>query len=219
MLQHARWVTTVVNEGGTLEPHKRFRMPTDIPQKGSALVRQDFGMKLAKHAETPIMRHIKVKGDSSPYDGDWVYWSARMGKHPEVNKSTATLLKQQKGKCTHCGLFFKDGDLLETDHIIPKTKGGKDTYDNLQVLHRHCHDTKTATDLAQTKEEEERVTVMMAHVKDIASRNSQRIIIGMEKAKEIAETWAGMKKKSNSAVRLQELGQEICTNRLSPNGQ
>ena len=69
-----------------------------------------------------------------------------MGKHPEIDTRTATLLKQQKGICTHCGLFFKDGDLLEIDHIIPESRKGKDTYDNLQLLHRHCHDKKTALD-------------------------------------------------------------------------
>ena len=56
------------------------------------------------------------------------------------------LLKIQEGKCPHCGLYFTDEDLLEVDHIVPKSKGGKDTYSNLQLLHRHCHDTKTASD-------------------------------------------------------------------------
>ncbi len=69
-----------------------------------------------------------------------------MGKHPEIPKNVATLLKVQKGKCAHCGMFFKDGDLLEIDHIIPKSKKGKDSYDNLQLLHRHCHDEKTANE-------------------------------------------------------------------------
>jgi RNA-directed DNA polymerase len=35
---------------------------------------------------------------------------------------------------------------MEIDHIIPKSKGGKDRYNNWQLLHRHCHDTKTASD-------------------------------------------------------------------------
>ena len=103
-------------------------------------------MKLAKHSATPIVRHVKVKGDASPYDGNLVYWSTRMGKHPEASLKVATLLKRQNGKCAHCGLFFKDGDIFEVDHIIPKSKGGKDEYKNLQLLHRHCHDTKTAND-------------------------------------------------------------------------
>jgi len=103
-------------------------------------------MKLANHSATPIVRHVKVKGDASPYDGNLVYWSTRMGKHPEATKRVATLMKSQQGKCAHCGLFFKDGDIWEVDHIVPKSDGGRDDYKNLQLLHRHCHDTKTAND-------------------------------------------------------------------------
>ncbi|CCQ61616.1 RNA-directed DNA polymerase (Reverse transcriptase):HNH endonuclease [Crocosphaera watsonii WH 0401] len=36
--------------------------------------------------------------------------------------------------------------MIEVDHIIPKSKGGKDRYDNLQALHRHCHDAKSKND-------------------------------------------------------------------------
>ena len=36
---------------------------------------------------------------------------------------------------------------METDHIIPSKAGGNNSYKNLQLLHRHCHDKKTATDL------------------------------------------------------------------------
>ena len=102
--------------------------------------------KLMKHTETEIRLYVKVKGNSSPYNGDWVYWSTRLGVHPEVSIRVASLLKRQEGKCSHCGNYFKDGDSIEIDHIIPKSKGGKDIYDNLQLLHRHCHDTKTVSD-------------------------------------------------------------------------
>ena len=103
-------------------------------------------LRLLDHVSTSIVRHVKVKGESSPYDGNLVYWSSRMGNNPEMPKRVATLLKKQKGKCAHCGLFFREDDVMEVDHIIPKTKGGKDEYKNLQLLHRHCHDTKTAND-------------------------------------------------------------------------
>lgn len=53
------------------------------------------GLKLTRHRDTPIERHIKVKGESSPYDGDWVYWCTRMGKHPETSNRMAKLLKTQ----------------------------------------------------------------------------------------------------------------------------
>lgn len=103
-------------------------------------------MRLRTHSKTPIVRHVKVKGESSPYDANLVYWSTRMGKHPEISSREATLLKRQKGKCNHCGLFFRDGDIWEIDHSIPRSKGGKDEYNNLQLLHKHCHDVKTADD-------------------------------------------------------------------------
>jgi RNA-directed DNA polymerase len=103
-------------------------------------------IRLLKHSATKIQDYVKVKGDASPYDGNLVYWSSRMGCHPEMPTRTASLLKKQKGKCAHCELYFRDGDVIELDHIIPKSQGGKDEYKNWQLLHRHCHDIKTATD-------------------------------------------------------------------------
>lgn len=101
---------------------------------------------LINHASKPIVRHIKVKGTASPFDGNLKYWSSRRGEHPLVTTRVAKLLKEQKGKCAYCGLYFREDDLIEVDHIIPTTKGGKDRYGNLQALHRHCHDSKTAND-------------------------------------------------------------------------
>ncbi|WP_293145148.1 group II intron reverse transcriptase/maturase [Okeania sp. SIO3I5] len=99
---------------------------------------------LNRHSDVPIVRHIKVKGNKSPYDGDWTYWSSRIGKHPGVRKEVTTLLKRQKNKCAFCGLTFRPSDLVEVDHIKPRSKGGDNTLKNKQLLHRHCHDSKTA---------------------------------------------------------------------------
>ena len=92
-------------------------------------------------------RYTKVKGNASPYDGDLIYWSSRMGRHPEMPLRMATLLKKQKGKCNLCKLNFREEDVIETDHIIPTASGGKDEYKNLQLLHGYCHDKKTKSDL------------------------------------------------------------------------
>jgi RNA-directed DNA polymerase len=102
--------------------------------------------RLAQHRHTAIERYVKVQCERSIFDADWLYWSTRLRRHPQTKRQVALLLKLQKGKCAHCRLFFTDKDLLEIDHILPITKGGRDEFKNLQLLHRHCHDVKSALD-------------------------------------------------------------------------
>jgi len=104
------------------------------------------GISLYRHGKTPIKRHIKVRNTKSPYDGDWVYWSKRRGRQPGTPRRVATLLKRQAGKCAYCELYFQSEDKLEVDHIIAKARVGRDSYDNWQLLHAHCHHLKTAQD-------------------------------------------------------------------------
>ena len=106
------------------------------------------GLYLVSHSDTSCSnKYVKVKGNSSPYDGNLSYWATRMGRHPEMDSLKASLLKRQKGKCTHCGLYIRDGDIHETDHIIAKKLSGKNVYSNYQLLHGHCHDEKTTSDI------------------------------------------------------------------------
>jgi RNA-directed DNA polymerase len=108
--------------------------------------------QLALYAEMEIIRRTKVQDARSPFDGDWVYWCKRLQHYPGVSESVATLMKKQQGKCSYCGQYFKFGDKLEKDHIIPTSKGGpRWGYDNLQLLHNHCHDSKTAADVKRYK--------------------------------------------------------------------
>ncbi len=117
------------------------------PREGQWTFKTSDGIKLWRHSDTPIRRHTKVTGTRSPYDGDWVYWATRLGRHPETPRTWATLLKRQGGRCSWCGLYFKHGeDMVELDHIIPTSRGGDGKTTNLQLLHGHCHDVKTAKD-------------------------------------------------------------------------
>ena len=100
--------------------------------------------RLRMHSETPITRHIQVGKGRSPYDGDIAYWSTRLRNHPMLKTEQGMLLKRCKGKCIYCGLHFRDGDILEVDHHIPLYLGGKNTLDNKNILHRHCHDQRQA---------------------------------------------------------------------------
>ncbi len=107
---------------------------------------QTKGMSLYYHAETEIKRHTLVKPEASPLDGNWTYGRKRRGTYTGTPTRVAKLLKKQKGICPWCKQHFTPEDLIEVDHIIPQSKGGKDTYNNYQALHRHCHDAKSKND-------------------------------------------------------------------------
>ena len=47
------------------------------------------GRALTLHSHTPIRRHVKVQATRSSYDGDWVYWSIRLGRHPTISPRVA----------------------------------------------------------------------------------------------------------------------------------
>ena len=111
-------------------------------------------LRLLTHTElgSSSNEYVKVKSEYSPYNGKLIYWSTRMGKSPDMPHRQAILLRKQKGVCPWCCLRFREGDLLETDHILATALGGKDIYDNLQLIHGHCHDAKTALDLSYIRE-------------------------------------------------------------------
>ncbi len=104
----------------------------------------ESGIKLHKHVDysESIKDYNKITGNSSPYDGNEIYWATRLGASAFMSKSQAWLLKKQKGRCNLCNLPFVEEDVLETDHIIPLSNGGKVAAYNIQLLHRHCHDQK-----------------------------------------------------------------------------
>lgn len=112
------------------------------------------GTAMRTHMMTHQQKHVKVKGEASPYDGKLIYWSKRLKEHPLLHTEKGKLLKEQKGRCAWCDLYFvdRDEDLLEVDHIIPKALGGTNELSNKRVYHRHCHDAKTVRDLSDIRE-------------------------------------------------------------------
>jgi RNA-directed DNA polymerase len=98
---------------------------------------------LERHDDIRIVRHIKVQGNKSPYDGDGVYWGARLGRDPTKSPRVLRLLKEQQGRCGRCGLRLTTEDVLEIHH-----KDGNHTNNatpNLALLHAHCHDQEHGT--------------------------------------------------------------------------
>ena len=61
-----------------------------------------------------------------------------------TKKTIQDKLVEQQHKCPKCLLEIKECDDYEGDHIIPWTGGGKTIPENLQVLHKRCHQLKSA---------------------------------------------------------------------------
>jgi RNA-directed DNA polymerase len=95
------------------------------------------GPTLRRHSTTKIVRHVQIRGEKSPFDGDWKYWASRQAYYPGVSPWLAMLLKQQAGKCARCGMQFLPADQIEAHHV--KQDGRRNG--KLQALHRHCHDS------------------------------------------------------------------------------
>ncbi len=92
-------------------------------------------------------KHVKVQGNESPYKGGF-YWTLRSTKYSPYPLRVRTLFIRQKQCCAICRRPFDifDANTWEVDHVIPRNAGGKDTYENLQLLHKNCHLEKTTNE-------------------------------------------------------------------------
>lgn len=70
------------------------------------------------------------------YDGR-IFFSAMTKNSPK--RKRFNLLKKFGFRCQYCGATPQDGAKLEIDHIIPKSKGGKNNDENLTVACRDCN--------------------------------------------------------------------------------
>ena len=98
---------------------------------------------LPKMAWVRSSQHAKIKGKASPYDGNHLYWATRTEKYSGFSHCISKLIKRQYGRCAICKEAFNPMDIIEIDHIVPRSKGGPDKYSNLQALHKHCHIQKS----------------------------------------------------------------------------
>lgn len=101
----------------------------------------------------PSEKYVKVLEDESPYSHS-LYWVHRSKKHSSwLPTRVGNLFRRQKGICTYCNKPFEFSDMqtLQVDHVIPRSHGGPDHYNNLQLLHRMCHVKKTKEDILKYK--------------------------------------------------------------------
>ncbi|ACA57421.1 group II intron reverse transcriptase/maturase [Clostridium botulinum] len=98
--------------------------------------------QLIKMNWIPIVRHVLIKYKNSPDDPSLKdYFKVRDEK--EFNRhnilSRRKLAKKCKYKCRVCNQSLVGEESLEINHIVPISIGGKDIYDNLELLHTSCH--------------------------------------------------------------------------------
>ena len=58
------------------------------------------------------------------------------------------LYGEQEGVCKGCDTHFPF-KVMEVDHILPRSKGGTDHADNLQLLCTHCNKSKGSKTMAE----------------------------------------------------------------------
>ncbi len=101
-------------------------------------------MKLAYANETPIVRHIKVKGEANPFDPAWEqYFETRltlsMKQSLQGKKRFLYLWQLQNGRCPVCSELISEESGWHLHHRVPKALGGSDNTSNLVLLHPNCH--------------------------------------------------------------------------------
>jgi RNA-directed DNA polymerase len=106
----------------------------------------EIKLLLQQHSKISIKRHAKVKGNASPFDGNLIYWAQKTGKSLLIPDYKARLIREQHG---HCGDLFIPDDIIERDHIIPKSLVGLNRGDNVHAVHRYCHQQKTKRERSQ----------------------------------------------------------------------
>ena len=70
------------------------------------------------------------------------------GKLPNYRTHRHRLYGEQEGVCRGCQTHFPF-KVMEVDHILPRSKGGSDHYENLQLLCTHCNKSKGSKTMAE----------------------------------------------------------------------
>src|SRR3954447_5163129 len=121
---HRHWVFT-----GTLWDRKGQGRPT----------------QLMAAAKVKIIRYVKIRSAVNPYDPEWelyleARWSWQLTQTRTGRRRIESFWKKQKGRCVVCGQPLR---LAEEDyqihHRIQRTQGGRDTAENMELLHVNCH--------------------------------------------------------------------------------
>ena len=85
----------------------------------------------------------RLKNKNGTFYNDREIWNSlcRVERGKVSNKMRFSIYERDRHRCRYCGVSERYAT-LEIDHIIPISKGGKSTYENLQTLCRKCNYNK-----------------------------------------------------------------------------
>lgn len=94
---------------------RKAEMLSDVPSRRLKTVRENFKFP----SIIRLYRYVQI-----PYK--------------KVNLSRQNIFKRDRMKCVYCG----SKEALTLDHVIPKSLGGRDTWDNLVTACQKCNSKK-----------------------------------------------------------------------------
>ncbi len=101
----------------------------------------DISEKAAELVQVRIRREIDLFHDFKPIRRSEVPQRTDLGKLPNYRTHKHQLFGKQEGHCRGCRVAFPFRNFT-VDHVVPRTRGGTDHLDNLQLLCGACNSLK-----------------------------------------------------------------------------
>ena len=101
-----------------------------------------YDQKTCDFDENTVLSLVnRIQNKDGSFYLDRSIWDAicRVERGRISNRMRFTIMERDGYRCCHCGKRGTAENMLEIDHVIPISKGGKSTYDNLQTLCHNCN--------------------------------------------------------------------------------
>jgi RNA-directed DNA polymerase len=105
---------------------------------------EPYRVYLDEARQTPIRRHIKIRGEANPYEPCWEpYFEERVARRMAATSvgraRVKSLWDRQRGKCPLCGEPLLPEGGWQVHHWWWRVYGGDDLPYNLSLVHKNCH--------------------------------------------------------------------------------
>ena len=102
------------------------------PRLGRQWVGIDISEKAAELVQVRIRKEIDLFHNFNPIRRSDIPKRTDLGELPNYRTHKHQIFGRQEGRCAGCGEAFPFRNFT-VDHVVPRTKGGSDHFDNLQL--------------------------------------------------------------------------------------